>query len=165
MTSLDFKDEYICKCRSLHCQLGILADREKTFADDTSNLLIYSGTENVVSILCASIPVIRGLWTACMYGYAESHRSYRRSSTQHLSELHLSDLERGSNRRNCASPTIETRIYAASDDGSAARKSEETILRDKVQRSVFFGEQELVCTSKMSINFSRQGRKDSDETL
>lgn len=64
-------------------------------------------------------------------------------------------------RESAASPGIETRIYATSFDESIENQSEETILRDKIQRSVI-GEQELVCTSKMSINFSQQRRKDSD---
>uniref|UniRef100_A0A8H7NEJ2 Rhodopsin domain-containing protein n=1 Tax=Bionectria ochroleuca TaxID=29856 RepID=A0A8H7NEJ2_BIOOC len=126
---------------------------------DTTNMLIYSGTENFVSALCASVPVIRALWTKVLYGYASSNGSYQKRS-HHLSDLNMGDAECAI-RESAASPGIETRIYATSFDESIENQSEETILRDKIQRSVI-GEQELVCTSKMSINFSQQRRKDSD---
>jgi hypothetical protein len=122
-------------------------------------MLIYSGTENFVSALCASVPVIRALWTKVLYGYASSNGSYQKRS-HHLSDLNMGDAECAI-RESAASPGIETRIYATSFDESIENQSEETILRDKIQRSVI-GEQELVCTSKMSINFSQQRRKDSD---
>jgi hypothetical protein len=94
-------------------------------------MLIYSGTENFVSAMCASIPVLRPLWIKYVRKYGSTDdssggggRSYR------LNKLGLRDTEsgrRGGGGGSGNKDGIETRIYAHHGLGDNA--SDETILR------------------------------------
>jgi hypothetical protein len=111
-------------------------------------MLIYSGTENFVSALCASIPVIRPLWNKIVHGYTTRDGSYPERSYQ------LSDQppnENASGKMNSRGPGPETRIYAGgfqSDNGS-----DETILRDTKNngRTTVVEGNDIFCETQISV--------------
>jgi hypothetical protein len=128
-------------------------------------MLIYSGTENFVFCLCASIPVLRPLWSAVVRGYASSRdRSYQLSDMQNGS----TDAERamgrsgrsgstgnrlgGSRLGGSNAPGPETRIYASAfGEGNG---SDETILRDENGNAP--KTMEVVRSTKVSIHYSER---------
>lgn len=90
-------------------------------------MLIYSGTENFVSALCASIPVIRPLWSQIVHGYTSSDGSYPSQSYQ-LSDMNSGNAERAIKGSSGAGP--ETRIYAREFRDASDNNSEDSILRE-----------------------------------
>jgi hypothetical protein len=127
-------------------------------------MLIYSGTENFVSALCASIPVIRPLWSKVVHGYISSEGSYP-SRSYHLSDMQRSgDAERyiGGEGGGSGARGPETRIYARGFKGVSDNNSEDSILRDT--RTGSRGDKDvgngIFCQTEIRVNSTRSGRED-----
>lgn len=126
-------------------------------------MLIYSGTENFVSALCASIPVIRPLWSFLIHGYVSREGSYPNKPSYQLSDM---DGSQGPNRgglsgnRPGAGP--ETRIYADAFEQSASNNnSEEMILHDRKTDSTHAKRDDkgIFCQTEISVNSAVDSRK------
>lgn len=92
-------------------------------------MLIYSGTENFVFCLCASIPVLRPLWTKMVHSYGTSKdEGYQLSDRQNgTGEIDRANRNtRGGAGSSGPGPGLETRIYA--NAFGAANSSDEAIL-------------------------------------
>lgn len=128
---------------------------------DTVDMLIYSGTENFVSALCASIPVIRPLWSLLIHGYVSRDGSYDNKPSYQLSDMDNSRGQNGgglSGSRPGAGP--ETRIYADAFEQSASNNnSEEMILHDAKTVSVANSDKRIMCQTDTSVNSADESRK------
>ncbi|KAM0543295.1 hypothetical protein ACHAPJ_012379 [Fusarium lateritium] len=103
---------------------------------DTSNMLIYSGTENFVSAICASIPVLRPLYIR-LRGYGSSGDSYPHRSYQ-MNGFGSQDAETALGGGGDREGRMATKMFAGGRDANRVtgdNASEETILREsKKQR-------------------------------
>jgi hypothetical protein len=121
-------------------------------------MLIYSGTENFVFCLCASIPVLRPLWSQ-VRGYGSSGESYQ------LSDHHGSrDPERAKNSNGLSGsngPGPETRIYASAFRDDTHNGSDESILRqgndDSIKNQPQVHGREVLCSTEVSVKYSQRG--------
>ncbi|CAM1511889.1 Fc.00g094020.m01.CDS01 [Cosmosporella sp. VM-42] len=128
------------------------------YIHDTSDMLIYSGTENFVSAICASIPVLRPLWIK-IRGYGSTGDSYPQRSYQ-MSRFGSQDPESALGDRD--RDGMATRIFAGGRDfntATADNASEEAILRETKGQSdsgirVFM-------KTDISVNATSRGGKDS----
>lgn len=129
---------------------------------DTVDMLIYSGTENFVSALCASIPVIRPLWSFLIHGYVSRDGSYPNKPSYQLSDMDRSNGRStgGGLSGNRAGP--ETRIYAdAFEQGGSDNNSEEMILHDK-KGGVMHAKRDdrgITCQTEISVNSAVDSRR------
>ncbi|KAF4960745.1 hypothetical protein FSARC_10374 [Fusarium sarcochroum] len=138
--------------------LGVLFVIPNDNLDDTSNMLIYSGTENFVSAICASIPVLRPLYIR-LRGYGSSGDSYPHRSYQ-MNGFGSQDAGTalggvGGDREG----RMATKIFAGGRDAhriSPDNASEETILRESRKQR----EQGIQVFTKtdFSIEYSNGGR-------
>ncbi|KAF4988167.1 hypothetical protein FDECE_15164 [Fusarium decemcellulare] len=126
---------------------------------DTVDMLIYSGTENFVSAICASIPVLRPLWVR-IRGYGSSGDSYPHRSYQ-MSRFGSQDPESalaGVDRDG----RMAMRIFTGGRNHNATvvadNASEETILRDS-RKQGDPGIQVYIKTD-ISIDYSSRSRND-----
>ncbi|SPO06361.1 related to integral membrane protein pth11 [Cephalotrichum gorgonifer] len=116
---------------------------------DTVDMLIYSGTENFVSIICASIPVLRPLWVKARGYDSTADESYKRS--YQLSGMNSQDptraLEIGDQGRSA------TRIFASQKDrnGDNDTGSEEIILQSSNGK---VDEAQVHCQTDISVSYS-----------
>ncbi|KAI5459432.1 hypothetical protein BGZ63DRAFT_361102 [Mariannaea sp. PMI_226] len=122
----------------------------RSFAEyiyDTSDMLIYSGTENFVSAICASVPVLRPLWVK-VRGYSSTDGSYGQRSYK-MSRFGSQDPENA-----LGGSKIATRIFAGGrgvetlDDNA----SEETILREV--RGKGNPNAQVLCHTDISVDYS-----------
>lgn len=123
---------------------------------DTVDMLIYSGTENFVSALCASIPVIRPLWTRIVHGYVSSDGSHSSGRGYKLGDMRSN--EEGAPGNNAAiggSPGMgpETLIYARGFRDASDNNSEYSILRTRDAKDDDHGN-EIHCRTEFSLNSS-----------
>lgn len=114
-------------------------------------MLIYSGTENFVSALCASIPVLRPLYTKIRHGYGSNDGSFPNNS-YHLSVYNNSQDAERALRGHPSGAGLETRIYAGEFNGVADNASEEEILREaKTGKNG-----DVSVETKVSVNYSER---------
>ena len=117
-------------------------------------MLIYSGTENFVSVMCASIPVLRPLYNKVVRGYGSSaeNSSYGKRSYQ-LSRLGSRDPE--SALGNSQHGGMETKIYSSRGGNPLQdNTSEETILRDTKEGAHDSGE--VFRHTEISVKYSNR---------
>lgn len=120
-------------------------------------MLIYSGTENFVSAMCASIPVLRPLWVK-VRGYSSTDNSYAKHS-YHMDRFGSHDPENTLGDGGTKREGMATMIFAGGrDKGSKDNASEETILRDARGLSDAGGAQAVLCRTDISVNFSDRDR-------
>lgn len=126
--------------------------------DDTSDMLIYSGTENFVFCLCASIPVLRPLWSQVVRGYGSNDRSYQLSDYNNSKDAERAGNSKGLSGSNGPGP--ETRIYASAFRGETQNGSDETILRpgdtDSNKNHPHAHATEVLCSTEVSIQYSQR---------
>ena len=119
-------------------------------------MLIYSGTENFVSALCASIPVLRPLWTQLVHGYISRDGSYPSKRGYKLSDLRSGDNPSGSGGGISGGPAgmgPETRIYAREFQDASDNNSQDSILG--VAESGQKGDGNRIhCQTEFSLNSS-----------
>ena len=114
-------------------------------------MLIYSGTENFVSSMCASIPVMRPLWIKYVRKYESEDDSHGQGSYK-LSD-HSTDPERG-HRRNVSDGEEgagghKTHIYAGrSVFQSMDNDSDEAILEEAN------GQREVYCKTDIQVDYA-----------
>lgn len=126
-------------------------------------MLIYSGTENFVSALCASIPVLRPLYTKIVHGYGSTDGSFPQRSYQ-LSDFNGSkDAERAL-RGHASGTGLETRIYARDFHSTADNASEEEILGEAKSSQKAVDGIEVVRETKVSVNYENHGRSSNDKS-
>lgn len=130
LKSLRSFDEYICKSMA-SITIASIFTNSPCNTDDTVDMLIYSGTENFVTIMCASIPVLRPLYMKI--------RNRSQSESTDASTSHGSyKMKRFGSKDPEAVITVpsrgvlETKIYSSSrrQEATDDNASEETILRD-----------------------------------
>lgn len=122
-------------------------------------MLIYSGTENFVSVLCASIPVLRPLWSKVRHGYYGSDgqsgdRSYEMGRYARSGRSDGKDRETPLKMRPDHS-VLETTIYTGTNyDTKGDNASEETILRETNEQQ---GKGEVHYRTEVSVQYSNAG--------
>ncbi|KPM36172.1 hypothetical protein AK830_g10396 [Neonectria ditissima] len=155
LTSLRSFDEYICKC----CRFKFVSSPliVSFFPDDTSNMLIYSSTENFVSVICASIPVLRPLWVE-FRGYSSADDSYAQRGYK-MSRFGSQDAEGALGGNNVEG--MATRIFCGGRDAHVTNDdaSEETTLRE--MRGKGDTGTQVFCKTDISIDYSTRGVDES----
>lgn len=122
-------------------------------------MLIYSGTENFVSALCASIPVLRPLWTQLVHGYISRDGSYPSKRGYKLSDLRSGENPSGSGvgiGGGSAGMGPETRIYARGFQNASVNTSQDSILGVTADRQKGDGKW-IHCQTESSLNSSAPG--------
>lgn len=121
-------------------------------------MLIYSGTENFVSALCASIPVLRPLYSKLRHGYGSNDDSFP-SRSYHLSVFNNSNDAERALRGHPSGAGMETRIYAGEFARAADNASEEEILGEAKSSQK---DSNVNVETKVSVNYSKRSpNKDS----
>ncbi|KAK7421449.1 hypothetical protein QQX98_002147 [Neonectria punicea] len=125
---------------------------------DTSNMLIYSGTENFVSVICASVPVLRPLWVK-FRGYSSADDSYAQRGYK-MSRFGSQDAE-GALGGNNNMEGMATRIFSGGRDTRVTNDnaSEETILRE--MRGKGDTGTQVFCKTDISIDYSTRTADES----
>lgn len=113
-------------------------------------MLIYSGTENFVSVICASIPVLRPLWIKAR-GYESSDDGSGKRSYQ-MSRFGSHDAEAALERKSHGH--MATRIFTGGrhEGSNVDTGSQETILQE-TNRDKGDGAQ-VYCRTDISVSYS-----------
>lgn len=127
-------------------------------------MLIYSGTENFVTAMCASIPVLRPLWSKVRHGYYGSNSASAKQGYELGGRYGPSAGSK--NLEGALAPNHgihEARIYTGGRkyDIENDNASEETILRESNAQS--HKNNEVYCRTEISVNYTTANHERSSD--
>jgi hypothetical protein len=120
-------------------------------------MLIYSGTENFVSVICASIPVLRPLWSRILRREASSSGGSRPFRSYEMDRISKDPENALGSSYTGGRGILETKVFTSNSHDNAVpdNASDETILRDTWEHNHKTGN--VVRKTEISVSYSGDG--------